>query len=223
MRILLTASIALLVGACATPITTTVDATEKTDIGMFKTYAWISDEQLRSSDAGAHSLINPVNDRRIRESIDSELMRKGYHRVPLAKADLAVGFTLGTRDKVVVRNNYDHFGYRYFGYHNGFDRFNSRFSRFSSFGRLNRYGYGYGSGFGYNAAIPTARVITEGTLVVDVFDNTEKEALWHGAATKRLSRSTNGSELISEAVDSLLGQFPDSTAMSDSMNGRTST
>ena len=53
------------------------------------------------------------------------------------------------------------------------------------------------------------RTFTEGTLVVDVFDNHHKEAIWHGWATRRLSRGYTAPELIEEAVVTLFEQFPD--------------
>ena len=59
---------------------------------------------------------------------------------------------------------------------------------------------------------------TEGTLVLDVFDNQRKEAIWHGTATKRIARDDNGKELITQAVDSLVEQFPDRTAMTEIMS-----
>ena len=41
------------------------------------------------------------------------------------------------------------------------------------------------------------------------FENTEKEAIWHGSATKRLSGEGATLELIDEAVMTLLAEFPD--------------
>ncbi len=49
--------------------------------------------------------------------------------------------------------------------------------------------------------------------MVDIFENTEKEAIWHGSATKRLSRDNGTQELIDEAVTVLLAEFPDREAM----------
>ena len=165
------------------------------DFGAFKTYAWITDEPLTQSNSAAPSLVNPLNEDRVRASVDSELERKGYLKVPRSEADFVVAFTLGARDRVRIRNYYDDFGYRYYGFYPGFRRF----------------GPGYG-GFGTRTSV---RTITEGTLVVDIFDNRLKEAVWHGAATKRLSRDSNGQELIGEAVATLLGQFPDRDSMTE--------
>ncbi len=50
--------------------------------------------------------------------------------------------------------------------------------------------------------------------MVDIFDNRRREALWHGSATKRLSRNDGGDDLIPEAVTTLFEQFPDRPMMS---------
>ena len=49
--------------------------------------------------------------------------------------------------------------------------------------------------------------------MVDIFENTEKEAIWHGSASKRLSGDDGTLELINEAVTALLAEFPDREAM----------
>ena len=40
------------------------------------------------------------------------------------------------------------------------------------------------SEFGPSESVQT---FTEGALVLDIFENTDKEAIWHGSATKRLA------------------------------------
>ena len=109
-----------------------------------------------------------------------------------------VAFTLGTRERVRVQQYYNDFGYGYYGYHHGFSRFN-------------RFGRGF-NGFGPNVSVQT---FTEGTLAVDIFENTDKEAIWHGSASKRLSQDNGTLELIDEAVTALLAEFPDRDAMAE--------
>ncbi len=194
-------------GACATPITSMVDVAEGADPASFKTYAWVTSRPLLTDSADPTGLISPVNERRIRVSIEQELERKGYIKAPKASADIALSFNLGARDRVEVTNNYNSQGYQYYGFRNGFSRHGRRSSRF---------GFGVGS-------TPTVRHITEGTLVVDVFDNQQKQAIWHGAATKRLQRGEPGRELVDAAVETLLNQFPDSEVMSSMMQHETNT
>lgn len=198
------ATIGLAVSACATSLTSTIDTADNVDLGDFKTYAWVSDKPMTDYSVEAPELINPVNHVRIRAEIDNALQNKGYVKVPFANADLAVSYSVGARDRIKVQNYYNDFGYNYYGYYNGFSRFGRGFSRF-------------GSGFG-GYSTPTVRTITEGTVVVDIFDNMRKEAIWHGTASKRLSGSSSGQQLVSEAVATLLSEFPQSTKMADVMD-----
>ena len=186
-RTLLTALIVLGVSACATTLKSSIDQADSADLSTYKTYAWISEQPLLQSNTAAPELINPVNKDRVRRSIENELERKGYVKVPIADADFVVAFTLGAR--VQIRNYYDNFGYGYHGFYHGYSRFGSRYG-----------------GFGGTSSV---RTFTEGTLVLDIFDNAQRKAIWHGSAAKSLYRDGNGQELIAEAVAALLGQFPD--------------
>lgn len=178
---------AALVSACAVPIKSTVDQADNTDFSAFGTYAWVSEQPLISTEVDAR-LANPLNYQRVRTGIESELERKGYRKVDRTEADIVLGFSLGTRDRVRVSNYYDSFGY-YYG-------FPGRFGRF-----------GFDRGFGVTQNV---RTITEGTLAVDVFDNHRREAIWHGVASKSLTGDPSGQQLIAEAVSALIGPLPDS-------------
>lgn len=184
----------LAVSACATTLTSTVDTADHANLNGFKTYAWIDDGLLFNSSTQAPEVVNPLNKQRTRTAITEELERKGYQKASLAQADFVVAFRLGARDRVQVQNYYDNLGYGYYGYHSGFSRF----------------GRGFG-GFGRNRV--SVQTFTEGTLVVDIFSN--KEAIWHGSATKRLPREDGTRQLIDEAVAALFAQFPDSGSMPD--------
>ena len=186
--------VALLLGACATPIKSTIDQAANTDFSAYDTYAWISEEPYVSATAGSQ-LASSLNHQRVRNSIEQELKAKGYRKVDAAEADFVLGFSLGTRDRVRVQHYYDTFGY-YYAYP----------GRFSRFGSINRFGFGGG----FPAVTQSIQTITEGTLAVDVFDNQSREAIWHGMATKSLTGDPNGAALIAEAVAALIGPLPDS-------------
>ncbi len=183
----------LTMSACATTLKSTVDTADHANLNGFKTYAWIDDGLLFNSSTQAPEVVNPLNLQRTRTAITEELERKGYQKASLAQADFVVAFTLGARDRIRVQNYYDDLGYGYYGYHSGFSRFGRGFGRF-------------GRGFGRSSV--SVQTFTEGTLVVDIFSN--KEAIWHGSATKRLLREGGTRQLIDEAVVVLLAQFPDS-------------
>ena len=214
-RVLSVALLAMGLSACASTVRSTVDVAENVDLSEYKTFAWVSDGPVFSADADDAAIVNPINERRIRAALETELSSKGYVFVPRNQADLVIGYTLGARDRVRVRNHYDTLGYGYYGYYRGFSRFGLGFRRFA---RFNRFGPGFGyyrPGFSRFDRVPvqTVRTFTEGTLAVDVFDNRRKQAIWHGSASKRIAKDDSGKELIAEAVDSLLEQFPDRADM----------
>ncbi len=62
------------------------------------------------------------------------------------------------------------------------------------------------SGCGPSESVQTS---TEGALVVDIFENTDKEAIWQGSATKRLLGDDATLEFIDEAVTTSFAEFPD--------------
>ena len=208
IRTALTLLLVLSISACATTLKSSVDVADNAEFGELKTYAWITDQPLFTSNATSPDVVNPLNEQRVRAAIEEQLERKGYRKASLTEADFVVTFTLGARDRIRVQNYYDDFGYGYHGYYLGFSPF--------------RHGYGgYGGHGGYGRS-GSVRTFTEGTLVVDIFSNSEKEALWHGSATKRLSRDDNTRELIDEAVTALFAQFPDSRTMPDLVRDLTS-
>lgn len=211
IRTALSLLLVLSISACATPLKSSVDVADHAEFGELKTYAWITDQPLFTSNVASPDVVNPLNEQRIRTAVEGQLQNKGYRKVSIDQADFVVAFTLGARDRVRVTQYYNDFGYNYYGYHHGFSRF-GRFSRF------NRFGRGF-NGFGPSVSVQT---FTEGTLVVDIFDNTENEAIWHGSASKRLSRDNGALELIDEAVTALLAEFPDREAMAEVTNTVTS-
>ncbi len=196
IRTALSLLLVLSISACAAQLKSSVDVADHAEFGELKTYAWITDQPLFTSNAVSPEVINPLNEQRIRTAVEQQLQNKGYRKVSIEQADFVVAFTLGARDRVRVQQYYNNFGYNYYGYRHGFSRFG-------------RFGRGFG-GFGSSVSV---RTFTEGTLVVDIFENTENQAIWHGSATKRLSRDNGTRELIDEAVTVLLADFPDREAM----------
>ena len=194
VRAILSVLVVLTVSACATTLSSSVDVRDNAQFTDLRTYAWISDQPLLTSSTQAPEVVNPLNERRIREAVEQELARKGYEKTQIAEADFVVGFNLGARDRV---RYYNDFGYRYYGFYPGFGRF--------GYGYAGRGSYGY-AGRGSNVSVTT---FTEGTLVVDVFENMGKEAIWHGSASKRLFGSDATRELIDEGVAALSAEFPD--------------
>ena len=198
MKARFAATAGLLLQACAsTGFDRNVDVSEEAQFDDYKTFAWLTTEPLTRS--GTPSAINsPVLEPQIRQAVEAELAAKGYKQVSRGQADLVVAVRTHSQDKVRIRNYYDNFGYYYGGFNRGF-------SRFGRFGRFNSFGPGFGRGFG-NTTV--ARTITEGSLIVDFFDNRSKQAIWHGSATKSIRSKDSVPEYIDQAAMELLDAFP---------------
>jgi len=201
-RPLLATVVVLTLSACASAIQSTVDVADQADFSNFQTYAWITDESLIARSDATSELGYPLNEQRTRAAVERELARKGYRKVSGTEADFVVSFTVGSRDRVRVQQYYNNYGYSYHGYHHGFTRYGYA-------------GYGY-PGYGNYGSTASVYTFTEGSLVVDIFDNRSKEAIWHGLASKRLSRKDkdNATQLIDQAIASLFIEFPDSNSVS---------
>ena len=192
--------VVLTLSACASAIQSTVDVADQADFSNFQTYAWITDESLIARSDATSELGYPLNEQRTRAAVERELARKGYRKVSGTEADFVVSFTVGSR--VRVQQYYNDYGYSYRGYHHGFTRYG-----------YSRFGY---PGYGHYGSTASVYTFTEGSLVVDIFDNRSKEAIWHGSASKRLSRQDkdNATQLINQAIASLLIEFPDRNSVS---------
>ncbi len=201
-RPLLATVVVLTLSACASAIQSTVDVADQADFSNFQTYAWITDKSLIARSDATSELGYPLNEQRTRAAVERELARKGYRKVSGTEADFVVSFTVGSRDRVRVQQYYNNYGYSYHGYHHGFTRYGYA-------------GYGY-PGYGNYGSTASVYTFTEGSLVVDIFDNRSKEAIWHGSASKRLSRKDkdNATQLIDQAIASLFIEFPDSNSVS---------
>ena len=201
-RPLLATVVVLTLSACASAIQSTVDVADQADFSNFQTYAWITDQSLIARSDATSELGYPLNEQRTRAAVERELARKGYRKVSGTEADFVVSFTVGSRDRVRVQQYYNNYGYSYHGYHHGFTRYGYA-------------GYGY-PGYGNYGSTASVQTFTEGSLVVDIFDNRSKEAIWHGSASKRLSRKDkdNATQLINQAIASLFIEFPDSNSVS---------
>ena len=205
-RPLLATVVVLTLSACASSsIQSTVDVADQADFSNFQTYAWITDESLIARSDATSELGYPLNEQRTRAAVERELARKGYRKVSGTEADFVVSFTVGSR--VRVQQYYNDYGYSYRGYHHGFTRY--------GYSRFGYAGYGY-PGYGHYGSTASVYTFTEGSLVVDIFDNRSKEAIWHGSASKRLSRKDkdNATQLIDQAIASLFIEFPDSNSVS---------
>ena len=177
------ATLSFLLAGCAgnPPV---VDYDSSVDFGSYKTYAYISDHPLmRAPDSPPGS---PLLEGRLMAVTDDVMQMRGYTRVDDAEqADFAVGFTVGSRDKIRV-NSYPEPYRPYYG------------------------GWGWGGPYYAGSTNVDVQQYTEGTLSVDIYDVAEHKPAWHGVATKRITDSMrrNPNETVTEIVNEILAGFP---------------
>lgn len=176
------AVLALVTSACST-VDVGTDYDPTTDFLRYRTFA-IKKNVNVPDDVLAQ---NDFMQKRVFAAIESVLMSKGLRVVAPDSAELIVLTYAGVKDKV----NYDTYGYRTGGY-------------------WGPYGYpGYGGGM-----YTTQTVVNhyqEGTLHIDLFDQSKKELVWKGWGRRVITDGSTPQErqqMVTEAVIDILDGFP---------------
>jgi hypothetical protein len=173
--------------SCASSIKTGFDVDPTADLSRYKTFAWVGPGPLSKAKSGVNtvSFISPLDDQRIRASVNRTLESLGYWlAVPPDVADMVVAYSVGSENKIHVHQSpgmattvYPYGGrYRYGGWH--------------------------------STSNVSVQQYTEGTLSIELYDEKTEQAVWVGWASKRLSRSNDSQAVISEAVSKILKEFP---------------
>lgn len=181
----LTVGLTLALGGCSSssPIESAYDYNRQVDFTGYRTYAFISENPMSVSQA--QGAVNPMLQGRLMESIRIAMNAKGYSEVQdVEAADMAIGFTVGSRDQIKV------------------DTYPSSFQTGYS-----RRGYYYGYNYGTETRV---RQYTEGQLAVDVFDVASHTPAFHGVASKKISDSDrkNQQEVLNAIATEALSGFP---------------
>lgn len=159
----------------------------------YKTFSWVSKQPISKVESGSLK-ISPLTMKKIVHSIQSELESKGYHYIAdNEKADFGLTYTVGSRQEI----NMSSFPVDY---------------------RHNWGWYWYGNHHAFNQW--HTQTWTEGTLTIDIFDNNNKEPIWHGWATKTVSSSDrkDPTDSIELAVRKIFKDFPVSDNNLDQSN-----
>ena len=117
------------------------------------------------------------------------MQAKGFELVePRSEADLQLSFTIGSREKISATSYPD----PYWPYYGG-------------------WGAGWGGG-GYYMGMSSVdvRQYTEGILAIDLLDVATRKPVWHGKATREITkkRPENSEESLNEVVADILQYFP---------------
>ncbi len=125
--------------------------------------------------------ISPLDVQRIREAIGLELVSLGFSEtVDQASADFVVSFTVGAREKIDVETYPPSYGVTWVRH------------------------------WPYYGRVVDVHTYTEGTLAIDIFDVATNRPVWHGVASKSISKKDreNPNETVNAAVTAVLSNFP---------------
>ena len=182
MRLLvLLLPVALLFG-CSAPAPM-IDYDSSYDFSQDRTFTFISENPVIRAEGAEGG--NPLIEGRLMQITENLMAARGFTRVAEKKdADLAVGFTLGARDKIQV-NSYPE------TYRAGYGR------------------WGWGGGYYYGESVDV-RQYTEGTLSVDIYDVQDRRPVWHGRATRKITSEMqeNPGAALEEILGDMFATFP---------------
>ncbi len=121
---------------------------------------------------GAPQGVSPLVAQRITAGVDAQLQAKGWQRVD-SGGDVAVAALVATQQQQSIDTFY-------------------AAPMYSGWGRRGGWGMSMGS------ASTTVRTYQVGTLAVDLFDASTRQAIWRGTASKTVPSSQDG---VNQAVD----------------------
>lgn len=184
-RLLGIGMLALLAAGCTT-FRVQTDYDRKISVAGWHSYAWMQQEPVTAPE-GPTAFGNPINQRRVREAIETEFAAKGLTRVDdVAAADGVVRWAIGTRDRPYGPDPRWSVGWGMgWGWHH----------------------HGFGTALMYDS---TPYYVTEARLAVDLFDAKTHEAVWHGTVSLDASKLSGdaAAEQIRKAVHRLMQYYP---------------
>ena len=159
----------------------TIDYAHDFDFSQVKSFSYVETQDT--------DLQNTLADSRLESAILRELKSGGLKQVD-SGGDILVTYHVVTQDNTVF--NTTNYGYGGWG---------------PGWGGYGRYGYGYG-GYGYGGGMgsstTTTTTYTEGTLIVDAYDPTEKKMIWRGTGTVTVKSKP---EKQAKQVDNILSKM----------------
>jgi hypothetical protein len=154
----------------------TIDYAHDFDFSQVKTFTYV---ETQDSNTGSD-----LTDSRVRNAILTELREGGLSQVA-SDGDLYVTFHVTTQDNTVFNTT----SYGYGGWGPGW----------GGYGRYGYGGYGYG-GMG-GSSTTTSQTYTDGTLILDAYEPSEKKMVWRGTGTVTLKEKP---EKVAKQIDNIL-------------------
>lgn len=184
MKRLWLASLVLLLSACAsnTP-RTSIDYDPAVDFTQLRTYSWL-DHDLAAKG------VSPLVISRIVSGVDAQLQAKGWTRAPQGQVgQVVVAAGVSVQQQQSVNTYYSAPMYAGYGWGGPYMR---------------PYAYG-----GMGSATTTVRTYDVGTLVIDMFQVSTKQAIWRGTAEKSISdKPEKNSEAVRIGIENMFRYFP---------------
>ena len=181
---LLVSFLLLMCAACST-VNVNTDFNPAYDFSQLKTYNWVENGKVPSTDTRIN---NDLIIDRVRRAVEANLASRGFVKSNAKPTDFQVSWH-GTIERKMQMETIDHF--------------------------YSPYGYGalYRDPFwsGPTMRSSTVREYEVGTLIIDVLDPLHHKLIWRGSGSKMLSSSSNAEDTtreINEAVSVILKDFP---------------
>ena len=178
----------LMLSACAYSPRVATDFDPSANFATYRTYSWIPVEVPRG--------MNPLMFRRVQGSIDRALQARGYTQA--SPGDFAIAFTIGEQDRTEINS--------YGGY---WDGPGWGWGWGGGWGRHWGHGWGWG-GYPYWGGYPMidSYTVTDRSLVIDIYDQPTKRAVWHGVITRTGYPDRVDYSKLDATVDAVLAKFP---------------
>lgn len=181
--ILALGAMTVLLGSCSS-VAYVTDSDTQYDFSGNETYAWYElpqrAEQAGPSPAPA-AAPNSLVSARIRRAVTGELNSRGLQSAAAGEADLLVTYAIALQQNMQI-------------YHSGW-------------GYPYRGCWGWGGGWG-GGGYSSARLVTRGTLIVDVLDGKKRGLIWRGIAEGALKKSNPSDAEIAKIASRLMADFP---------------
>ena len=179
-----TLGILIVLGMAATPA-----LAQKVNIDYAHDFDFSSAKTFQYIDTEESNATNPMMNDRIQAMIIKELKEGGAVQVT-ENPDVFITYHITTAE----RTNYTTTSFGYGGYHGGWG------------------GWGYGGMGGMGSSTTTAHQYTDGTLIIDAYDSTDKKMIWRATGTvtvkekpeKQIKQVENILEKIGKKWDKIL-------------------
>ncbi|MCP2043216.1 DUF4136 domain-containing protein [Pontibacter sp. HSC-36F09] len=172
---------ALLIGLSSCIPSITADSTydRSVDFQIYRTFALL--EPTMANTSADPNLYEPLLDRRVRDAIAAELVKKGL-TLDAESPDLLVGYDVSVAQDAATAS--PDFGYAYwFGY-----RFNYNTANFPNYRPVAQY--------------------TPGTMLIDLVSASTNELVWRGAAEGDIVVAQTDEGKIRRSIISILSLYP---------------